>query len=174
MIHGAEGLITKLLRNMRPKLSIKHTCSEKKIAEDIDGEYKGKLSATVTEILDFAKEIMESVARSEVSSISVLSSREQWCGWQKVLPLIPNTQYTTESDKEDNDISFAPTLILSALLYKASIATQVQENFERILATEESSKNCDQMMNELHIARNKERQKIITGEIIEIVSGYMA
>lgn len=144
----------------------------KKVAEDIDGEYVGELSTTRTEFLKFATQIMEMVARGEVSSVSVLYAQDRWMGWEEVLPLV-DTQGQGAIDDSDNDLSHAPALILSAMLCRACSSTQAQETFERILATDESSKNCSQMMNELNIARNKERQKIITGQIIEIVSGYM-
>jgi F0F1-type ATP synthase gamma subunit len=143
-----------------------------KVARDVRGQYIGSLSISGAEMLKFAQSLIDDLTNT--TSISALYIQNRNAKWEELLPLAPHPGESDEIDSADNDLSNAPSMLLSSRLYQICKASQAEENFERILATDESSKNCSEMMATVKIDVNKERQRLITEAITEVTSGYIA
>ncbi|CCP24046.1 ATP synthase F1 subunit gamma [Mycoplasmopsis cynos] len=62
-------------------------------------------------------------------------------------------------------------LFLTSTLYSLSFSSKISEMAARRMAMENATNNAEDLMNELKLKFNRERQGIITQEITEIVSG---
>ena len=59
-------------------------------------------------------------------------------------------------------------------LYSALLETSTSEHAARMLAMDNASKACDDMIDNLTLAYNKARQAAITAELMDIVGGAEA
>ncbi|MBH88270.1 MAG: F0F1 ATP synthase subunit gamma [Pelagibacterales bacterium] len=101
--------------------------------------------------------------------------------------LIPcSMEYEEESNNKDNLINFEfepdEKEILSDLLpknltiqiYKAILESGAGEQGARMAAMDNATRNAGEMIDKLNLSYNRQRQAIITGELIEIISGAEA
>jgi F-type H+-transporting ATPase subunit gamma len=61
-----------------------------------------------------------------------------------------------------------------AQLYRALLETSTSEHAARMMAMDNASKACDDMIESLTLAYNKARQATITAELMDIVGGAEA
>ncbi len=66
-----------------------------------------------------------------------------------------------------------PTYI-NTQIYRAMLDTAASENAARMLAMDNATRNCDDLISSLTLLYNKTRQATITSELIDIVSGANA
>lgn len=81
--------------------------------------------------------------------------------------------YLFEPDKEALLEELIPT-ILKTQLYKCLLDSFASEHGARMTAMDKATENASDLMKELKLTYNRERQAAITKEIIEIVSGAAA
>lgn len=135
-------------------------------------DHRGNLSCSFDQMYSFAIELLEQISQSKITSLDVLSLTNHKFSWAPLLPLLqPQLASTKELDDEDSDLTQAPALLLALRLYEKCIVVRAQENFERITATDQSVKNCDELLAELKLQQNKMRQAAITQELAEILAG---
>jgi len=142
------------------------------LAEDISAELVSKLDAN-----EFAT---CSVIYNQFKSVISQIVREQ--------SLIPCSIDMEENEnKQDDDMisfEFEPDEkeILSDLLpknlaiqiYKAILESGAGEQGARMAAMDSATRNAGEMIDKLNLSYNRQRQAIITGELIEIISGAEA
>lgn len=76
--------------------------------------------------------------------------------------------------------SMSPDRLLSSLLhqyffvslYRASALSLAAENSSRLTAMQAAEKNIDERLGDLKMAFQQERQAVITGELLDIISGF--
>lgn len=81
--------------------------------------------------------------------------------------------YTFEPDKHKLLEELAPK-ILNTQFFKAMLDTNASEHGARMVAMESATNNAGELMRQLKILYNRERQAAITKEILEIVGGAAA
>jgi F-type H+-transporting ATPase subunit gamma len=106
---------------------------------------------------------------------------------QQLLPIPPIE--SNESTDEGDEVLLAehiceppPVELLGELLprsiavqlHSALLETSTSENAARMTAMDNATKACDDMIDELTLARNKARQAAITAELMDIVGGAEA
>jgi len=102
-----------------------------------------------------------------------------------ILRLFPIIKNENNLDKKHNrTFDFEPSaeiilektinLYLNTILYGTIIESQVSEQASRRLAMENATNNGEELIQELKIKYNRERQAIITQEIFEIIGGANA
>jgi len=88
---------------------------------------------------------------------------------------IAGAESLTKYDSVDADvIQSYSEYSLASLLYYAMKEGACSEQSSRMTAMENSSKNAGEMIDKLTITFNRTRQAVITGELIEIISGAAA
>jgi F-type H+-transporting ATPase subunit gamma len=116
-----------------------------------------------------------------ISDILTLAMRQ-------LLPIPPLE--TDEDETEDQDKPYlaehicepSPDELLGELLpmsvyaqlYRALLETSTSEHAARMMAMDNASKACDDMIENLTLAYNKARQATITAELMDIVGGAEA
>lgn len=65
-------------------------------------------------------------------------------------------------------------MYVHVLIYRALLETAAGENGARMVAMDNATKNCDEMINTLTLKYNKARQSAITAELMDIVGGTEA
>ena len=63
---------------------------------------------------------------------------------------------------------------LSIQIYKAILESGAGEQGARMAAMDNATRNAGEMIDKLNLSYNRQRQAIITGELIEIISGAEA
>ena len=108
---------------------------------------------------------------------------------QQLLP-IPALQADAGADTADADAPYmaehicepSPAQLLGTLLprnvyvqlFKALLETSTSEHAARMMAMENATKACNDMIERLTLAYNKARQAAITAELMDIVGGAEA
>ncbi len=146
-----------------------------------------KVDPTHDEILDIADELSTSFETGEVGSVHILynsfeSAMSCFATASQILPFsMPEDD--KEKIKEDFpfDFKYAPSAedILDTMIpevYANSIYTAVldaiaSEHGMRMVAMDNASSNCNDVIKKLTLKMNKLRQAAITTELIEVVSG---
>jgi F-type H+-transporting ATPase subunit gamma len=178
-------------------LDYKIICIGKKGADILKGAYgnnvisaeniNDKNSYTLAE--DISNLLVKKLDEKEYGSCSVIfnqfkSAISQIVTEQSLIPC------SMESDDDDNDqenlinFEFEPDEkeILSELLpknlaiqiYKAILESGAGEQGARMAAMDNATRNAGEMIDKLNLSYNRQRQAIITGELIEIISGAEA
>lgn len=89
--------------------------------------------------------------------------------------VVTNSDKTTVYDSLDADvIQSYMEFSLASLIYYTLKEGATSEQSSRMTAMENSSKNAAEMIEKLRITFNRTRQAVITGELIEIISGAAA
>jgi len=65
-------------------------------------------------------------------------------------------------------------LYVHNMIYRALVETSAGENGARMVAMDNATKNCDELINNLTLKYNKARQAAITAELMDIVGGTEA
>ena len=178
-------------------LDYKIICIGKKGADILKGAYgnnvisaeniNDKNSYTLAE--DISNLLVKKLDEKEYGSCSVIfnqfkSAISQIVTEQSLIPC------SMESDDDDHDqenlinFEFEPDEkeILSELLpknlaiqiYKAILESGAGEQGARMAAMDNATRNAGEMIDKLNLSYNRQRQAIITGELIEIISGAEA
>jgi len=199
---GFNSSIVKAVKNKVKELQDKNLdykiiCIGKKGADILKGAYgnnvisaeniNDKNSYTLAE--DISNLLVKKLDEKEYGSCSVIfnqfkSAISQIVTEQSLIPC------SMESDDDDNDqenlinFEFEPDEkeILSELLpknlaiqiYKAILESGAGEQGARMAAMDNATRNAGEMIDKLNLSYNRQRQAIITGELIEIISGAEA
>jgi F-type H+-transporting ATPase subunit gamma len=65
-------------------------------------------------------------------------------------------------------------MYLRVLIYRALLETSAGENGARMVAMDNATTNCEEMVRSLSLKYNKARQQAITMELMDIVGGTEA
>ena len=88
---------------------------------------------------------------------------------------VTNSDKTTLYDSLDADVVQSyMEFSLASLVFYCLKEGATSEQSSRMTAMEKSSKNASEMIDKLRISYNRTRQAVITGELIEIISGAAA
>ena len=88
---------------------------------------------------------------------------------------VTNSDKTTLYDSLDADVVQSyMEFSLASLVFYCLKEGATSEQSSRMTAMENSSKNASEMIDKLRISYNRTRQAVITGELIEIISGAAA
>lgn len=103
---------------------------------------------------------------------------------ERFLPVAGLDSGDTKADQKKNDYLFEPNKhqlleelapkILNTQFFKALLDTNASEHGSRMVAMESATNNAQEMIRNLSILYNRERQAAITKEILEIVGGAAA
>jgi F-type H+-transporting ATPase subunit gamma len=145
---------------------------------------------TFTLAEDISIELVKKLDGNEFGTCSVIYNQfksviSQIVREQSLIPCKINIE--KNENKEDNNIvnfEFEPDEkeILSELLpknlaiqiYKAILESGAGEQGARMAAMDNATRNAGEMIDKLKLSYNRQRQAIITGELIEIISGAEA
>ena len=139
------------------------------------------------------KGLIDGFLNGEYDEVYVVYSEFISMGRQvaSIKQLLPITQLETEEEEtEDQDKPYlaehicepSPDELLGELLpmsvyaqlYRALLETSTSEHAARMMAMDNASKACDDMIENLTLAYNKARQASITAELMDIVGGAEA
>ena len=138
---------------------------------------------------DIGKEIISRFEKNEYGYSSIIYNKFRSAISQVVTEqsLIPCTVSVENKEDEDNieiNFEFEPdeAEILSDLLpknmsvqiYKAILESGAGEQGARMAAMDNATRNAGEMIDKLNLTYNRQRQAIITGELIEIIAGAEA
>lgn len=173
-------------------------CIGKKGADVLKGVYGDSIiiSNTINDKNTFAlaedisSELVKKLEGNEFGTCSVIYNQfksviSQIVREQSLIPCSINIE--EDENKEDSNIvnfEFEPDEkeILSELLpknlaiqiYKAILESGAGEQGARMAAMDNATRNAGEMIDKLKLSYNRQRQAIITGELIEIISGAEA
>jgi F-type H+-transporting ATPase subunit gamma len=173
-------------------------CIGKKGADVLKGVYGDSIiiSNTINDKNNFAlaedisSELVKKLEGNEFGTCSVIYNQfksviSQIVREQSLIPCSINIE--ENENKEDSNIvnfEFEPDEkeILSELLpknlaiqiYKAILESGAGEQGARMAAMDNATRNAGEMIDKLKLSYNRQRQAIITGELIEIISGAEA
>lgn len=97
---------------------------------------------------------------------------------------LPIAQLESEEESMNSDFIFEPSKeilvkelvpkILKTQFYRFLLDSNASENGARMVAMEQATENANELLNDLKLMYNRERQAAITNEILEIVGGAAA
>lgn len=137
--------------------------------------------------LEVSTKLMEAFDNAEYDVIELCYAKFKNAATQlytveRFLPVEPSAQskttttkadYLFEPDKEQLLEELVPK-ILNTQFFKALLDTNASEHGARMVAMESATNNANDLMRNLKIVYNRERQAAITKEILEIVGGAAA
>jgi len=199
---GFNSSIVKAVKNKvidikNKNADFKIICLGKKGADILRGAYGDKVISTenindkdsYTLAEDISNLLVKKLHDKEYGTCSVIFNQFKSVISQIVTeqPLIPcSMESEEENNNEDNlfNFEFEPDEkeILSDLLpknltiqiYKAILESGAGEQGARMAAMDNATRNAGDMIDKLNLSYNRQRQAIITGELIEIISGAEA
>ena len=173
-------------------------CIGKKGADVLKGVYGDSIiiSNTINDKNTFAlaedisSELVKKLEGKEFGTCSVIYNQfksviSQIVREQSLIPCSINIE-ENENQEDDNIVNFEfepdEKEILSELLpknlaiqiYKAILESGAGEQGARMAAMDNATRNAGEMIDKLKLSYNRQRQAIITGELIEIISGAEA
>lgn len=102
----------------------------------------------------------------------------------RLLPIPSLAEEESVSDDKRVDYTYEPSdeellnrllpMYIRVLLYRALVETSAGENAARMMAMDNATNNCDEMIQSLTLTFNKTRQAAITKELMDIVGGAEA
>jgi len=102
----------------------------------------------------------------------------------RLLPIPSLAEEESVSDDKRVDYTYEPSdeellsrllpMYIRVLLYRALVETAAGENAARMMAMDNATSNCDEMVQSLTLMFNKTRQAQITKELMDIVGGAEA
>ena len=157
----------------------KEYCKNRDI--NVDSEYTQMIPETMFET---GKKISEDVVQfylndfyDEVYMIysKFVSSIEYNIQVEKLLPIekkegLPTKEYIFEPSEEEVLNSFVPQ-VLNIKLYQSLLENSASEHSARMSAMKQANDNASEMIKNLEVQYNRERQGQITQELTEIISG---
>jgi len=148
---------------------------------DVDVQFTNQQASEI------GKELMQFYLNGEYDQIMIVYTKfiNNVTFDPTILRLFPIIKIEKSIDKKlDRTFDFEPSaevilektinLYLNTILYGTIIESQVSEQASRRLAMENATKNGQELIQDLKIKYNRERQAIITQEIFEIIGGANA
>ena len=159
----------------------KEYCKNRDI--NVDSEYTQMIPETMFET---GKKISEDVVQfylndfyDEVYMIysKFVSAVEYNIQVEKLLPIekkegLPTKEYVFEPSEEEVLNSFVPQ-VLNIKLYQSLLENSASEHSARMSARKQANDNASEMIRNLEVQYNRERQGKITQELTEIISGSL-
>ena len=159
----------------------KEYCKNRNI--NVDSEYTQMIPETMFET---GKKISEDVVQfylndfyDEVYMIysKFVSAIEYNIQVEKLLPIekkegLPTKEYIFEPSEEEVLNSFVPQ-VLNIKLYQSLLENSASEHSARMSAMKQANDNASEMIKNLEVQYNRERQGQITQELTEIISGSL-
>ena len=159
----------------------KEYCKNRDI--NVDSEYTQMIPETMFET---GKKISEDVVQfylndfyDEVYMIysKFVSAVEYNIQVEKLLPIekkegLPTKEYVFEPSEEEVLNSFVPQ-VLNIKLYQSLLENSASEHSARMSAMKQANDNASEMIRNLEVQYNRERQGQITQELTEIISGSL-
>ena len=159
----------------------KEYCKNRDI--NVDSEYTQMIPETMFET---GKKISEDVVQfylndfyDEVYMIysKFVSAVEYNIQIEKLLPIekkegLPTKEYVFEPSEEEVLNSFVPQ-VLNIKLYQSLLENSASEHSARMSAMKQANDNASEMIRNLEVQYNRERQGKITQELTEIISGSL-
>ena len=159
----------------------KEYCKNRDI--NVDSEYTQMIPETMFET---GKKISEDVVQfylndfyDEVYMIysKFVSAIEYNIQVEKLLPIekkegLPTKEYVFEPSEEEVLNSFVPQ-VLNIKLYQSLLENSASEHSARMSAMKQANDNASEMIKNLEVQYNRERQGKITQELTEIISGSL-
>ena len=159
----------------------KEYCKNRDI--NVDSEYTQMIPETMFET---GKKISEDVVQfylndfyDEVYMIysKFVSAVEYSIQVEKLLPIekkegLPTKEYVFEPSEEEVLNSFVPQ-VLNIKLYQSLLENSASEHSARMSAMKQANDNASEMIRNLEVQYNRERQGQITQELTEIISGSL-
>ena len=159
----------------------KEYCKNRDI--NVDSEYTQMIPETMFET---GKKISEDVVQfylndfyDEVYMIysKFVSAVEYNIQVEKLLPIekkegLPTKEYVFEPSEEEVLNSFVPQ-VLNIKLYQSLLENSASEHSARMSAMKQDNDNASEMIRNLEVQYNRERQGKITQELTEIISGSL-
>ena len=159
----------------------KEYCKNRDI--NVDSEYTQMIPETMFET---GKKISEDVLQfylndfyDEVYMIysKFVSAVEYNIQVEKLLPIekkegLPTKEYVFEPSEEEVLNSFVPQ-VLNIKLYQSLLENSASEHSARMSAMKQANDNASEMIRNLEVQYNRERQGKITQELTEIISGSL-
>ena len=159
----------------------KEYCKNRDIS--VDSEYTQMIPETMFET---GKKISEDVVQfylndfyDEVYMIysKFVSAVEYNIQVEKLLPIekkegLPTKEYIFEPSEEEVLNSFVPQ-VLNIKLYQSLLENSASEHSARMSAMKQANDNASEMIRNLEVQYNRERQGKITQELTEIISGSL-
>ena len=159
----------------------KEYCKNREI--NVDSEYTQMIPETMFET---GKKISEDVVQfylndfyDEVYMIysKFVSAVEYNIQVEKLLPIekkegLPTKEYVFEPSEEEVLNSFVPQ-VLNIKLYQSLLENSASEHSARMSAMKQANDNASEMIRNLEVQYNRERQGKITQELTEIISGSL-
>ena len=159
----------------------KEYCKNRDI--NVDSEYTQMIPETMFET---GKKISEDVVQfylndfyDEVYMIysKFVSAVEYNIQGEKLLPIekkegLPTKEYVFEPSEEEVLNSFVPQ-VLNIKLYQSLLENSASEHSARMSAMKQANDNASEMIRNLEVQYNRERQGKITQELTEIISGSL-
>ena len=93
------------------------------------------------------------------------------------LPFLYERETETPSNFNSHEKEILSDLLpknLAIQIYKAILESGAGEQGARMAAMDNATRNAGEMIDKLNLSYNRQRQAIITGELIEIISGAEA
>ena len=96
---------------------------------------------------------------------------------EKLLPIekkegLPTKEYVFDPSEEEVLNSFVPQ-VLNIKLYQSLLENSASEHSARMSAMKQANDNASEMIRNLEVQYNRERQGKITQELTEIISGSL-
>jgi F-type H+-transporting ATPase subunit gamma len=147
----------------------------------------GKFDITLA--VKISDEIIPSFEREEYDELYVIYNEFRNIAVQRpsVVRLFPLPPIGKDEDVDPNsriDYIYEPsdevlldkllTMYVHVLVFRALIETSAGENGARMVAMDNATKNCEEMIQSLTLKMNKARQSAITAELMDIVGGTEA
>ena len=159
----------------------KEYCKNRDI--NVDSEYTQMIPETMFET---GKKISEDVVQfylndfyDEVYMIysKFVSAIEYNIQVEKLLPIekkegLPTKEYVFDPSEEEVLNSFVPQ-VLNIKLYQSLLENSASEHSARMSAMKQANDNADEMIRNLEVQYNRERQGKITQELTEIIGGSL-
>ena len=160
---------------------VKEYCKNRDI--NVDSEYTQMIPETMFET---GKKISEDVVQfylndfyDEVYMIysKFVSAVEYNIQVEKLLPIekkegLPTKEYVFDPSEEEVLNSFVPQ-VLNIKLYQSLLENSASEHSARMSAMKQANDNASEMIRNLEVQYNRERQGKITQELTEIISGSL-
>ncbi len=141
----------------------------------------------VSTALDILGDAIPSFIEEECDALYLVYSEFKNLGSQRpdILRLLPLSSMEADEEKiKKADYVYEPTeeelldhlvpLYLRSLILKGLLETTAGEHGARMVAMDNATKNCDELVDSLTLMYNKARQAAITNELMDIVGGTEA
>ena len=141
------------------------------LAEDISNELVKKLDdkefGTCSVIYNQFKSVISQIVTEQSLIPCSIDSEENNNGHENVI------NFEFEPDEKEILSDLLPKN-LAIQIYKAILESGAGEQGARMAAMDNATRNAGEMIDKLNLSYNRQRQAIITGELIEIISGAEA